>query len=78
MLLVATTDGHVTPTMITATPMNPSRQMTRRLFFQAYTLMASDLKSTVERADDEPARKMPRVERESRVSAVTSRLVGVQ
>ena len=48
--------------------------LTRRLYFEAYTYAASDMKLRVERGDDEPPRKMPRVEREDRVDAIRGRL----
>ena len=48
--------------------------MVRRLHFEAYTFVAADLRHRVERTDDEPVRKMPRVERESRVEAVRERV----
>jgi hypothetical protein len=49
----------------------------RRLYFEAYTIMLADTRARVERRDDEPPRKMPRVERESRITAVKARLPGV-
>ena len=50
----------------------------RRLFFECYTLVASDMRSRVERTDDDPPKKLPRVERESRVEAVKTRLPGAR
>ena len=48
----------------------------RRLFFEAYTLVASDMKTRVERTDEDPPRKLPRVERQDRLTALQQRLPG--
>lgn len=50
----------------------------RRLFFESYTLVASDMRSRLERNEDDPPKKLPRVERENRVEAVKSRLPGAR
>ena len=50
----------------------------RRLFFEAYTLVASDMRSRVERTDEDPPKKLPKVERESRVQAIRDRLPGAR
>ncbi len=52
--------------------------MLRRLFFEAYALVVSDMKTRVERGDEDPPRKMPRVEKEDRVEAVRLRLPGAR
>ena len=48
--------------------------MVRRLHLEAYTYAVSDMRLRVERTDEDPPRKMPRVERESRVDAIRDRL----
>ncbi len=50
----------------------------RRLFFEAYTMVASDMRSRVERTDDDPPKKLPRVERENRIDAIRRRLPGAR
>ena len=50
--------------------------MTRRLFFESYSLAASDMKRRIERTDEDPPSKVPRAERESRIEAIKKRLVG--
>ena len=51
--------------------------MVRRLWFEARTLCVSELKARVERADDELPRKMPLVERMSRLENQKKRLTGI-
>jgi hypothetical protein len=46
----------------------------RRLFYESYTIMVSDLKHRVERTDDEPIRKLPIAERAFRLIALQARL----
>jgi hypothetical protein len=46
----------------------------RRLFYESYTIMVSDLKHRVERTDDEPLRKLPVAERAARLTALQARL----
>ena len=48
--------------------------MVRNLYFESYTYAASDMRSRVERTDEDPPRRMPRVERETRVEAVRDRI----
>ena len=48
--------------------------MVRRLHLEAYTYAVSDMRMRVERTDEDPPRKMPRVERESRVDTIRDRL----
>ena len=48
----------------------------RRLFFESYTLAASDLKRRVEVTSEDAPRKIPTVEREERREALARRLVG--
>jgi hypothetical protein len=50
--------------------------MLMRLHFEAFTLIASDMKSRVERTDEDPPRKLPRVERETRLAIIRERLPG--
>ena len=59
----------VTPVLGPA-PLAGAMASLRRLFFEAYTLVASDMKSRVERTDDDPPKKMPRVERQARLLAL--------
>ena len=49
----------------------------RRFFIEAYTLLASDLKHRLERTGDDPPKKMPRVERLSRLERVMAQVQGV-
>ena len=50
----------------------------RRLFFEAYTFMLQDMRSRVDRNEDDPPRKLPRIEREDRVASVRLRLPGAR
>ena len=49
----------------------------RRLHFEAYTLTASDLRTRVESRGDDGPRRMPREERQSRLTALRQRLPGL-
>ena len=42
----------------------------RRLFFEAYTMVAADMRDRVERTDEDPPKKLPKVEREDRMTRV--------
>ena len=50
--------------------------LTRRLWFESFTANAEDMRLRISRTDDEPARKMPRVEREKRLDDIRDRLKG--
>jgi hypothetical protein len=50
----------------------------RRLFFEAYTFVVQDMRTRVDRSEDDPPRKLPRVEHQDRVAAVRSRLPGAR
>jgi hypothetical protein len=52
--------------------------LTRRLFFEAYTSAASEMRLRLERNDDDPPRRMPRAERETRIAATKLRLPGIE
>jgi hypothetical protein len=49
----------------------------RRLYFEAYTLTAADLRSRVERTGEDPPRKMPGPERTSRIKDLKARFSGL-
>ena len=49
----------------------------RRLFFEAYTLMASDMKVRVERTDDDKPRKLTLPERTARKKKIEHKLAGL-
>ena len=49
----------------------------RRLFVEAYTLAAADLRSKVERTADDPPKRLPVAERAARFEKLRRRLVGV-
>ena len=49
----------------------------RRLYYESYTLVASDMRNRVERSGDEPARKIPAVERAVRFRALAAKLPGL-
>lgn len=50
----------------------------RRLFFEAATLTMSELKTTLERHDESPAKKIPQPERVARYTAQVQRLPGLR
>ena len=49
----------------------------RRMFFEAHTLVMADLKTQVEKTDDQMPRKVPAPERNARYQAQQTRLTGV-
>ena len=49
---------------------NAKKKFARRLFFEAYTLAAADMKGKIDRTDGDPPKKMPKIERESRIDAI--------
>ena len=49
----------------------------RRLFFESYTLAATDLKRRIESSNDDAPRKVPNLEREERREKLAARLIGV-
>ena len=61
-------DDVVTP--IWGDQANAKKIAARQLFFEAYTLVATDMKARVERTDDDPPKKMPKIERETRLDDV--------
>ena len=50
--------------------------MLMRLHLECFTLIASDMKNRVECTDEDPPRKFPRVERESRLAGIRRKLPG--
>jgi len=56
---------------------HPKRSSLRRLFFEAFTLAAADLKRRVEVNADDAPRKVPAAEREERRARVEARLTGL-
>ena len=56
---------------------HPDKNALRRLFFESYTLTASDLKRRVEAGTEDAPRKVSNLEREERRSRVDARLTGV-
>ena len=49
----------------------------RRAFFEAHTFMLNDLRSKIDKREDEPPRKVPQAERNARLEAQKARLTGV-
>ena len=58
-------------------PEHADRPKLRRLFVEAYTLAAADLKRRVEAGADDAPRRVPALEREERRARVAARLVGM-
>lgn len=56
----------------------PDAAAIRRLFFEAATLTMSELKATLERHDESPAKKIPQPERVARYRAQVQRLPGLR
>ena len=54
------------------------RSALRRVFFEAYTAVAADLKRRLEKTDEEPPRRLPLAERSARVKALQDRLQGLE
>lgn len=52
---------------------SPKKNLARRLHFEAYTFVASEMRSRVERTDYAPPKKMARVERDSRIDDIKAR-----
>ena len=50
----------------------------RRLFFEAYTLTAGDIRSRMERGSDDLPKKMNNVERNARIQKLAARLPGLR
>ena len=50
----------------------------RRAFFEAHTFMLSDLRSKIDKKEDEAPRRVPQAERNSRLQAQRTRLMGVE
>ncbi len=51
--------------------------LVRRLFFESYTLAAADLRSRLEKREDDQLRKLAQAERAARYTAQTNRLTGL-
>eukprot|EP00971_Amphidinium_carterae_P053234 1048471-Amphidinium_carterae.1 len=49
----------------------------RRLFYEAYVTFAATMKHRVEREDDGPVKKMPKLERDQRLKAVREKVTGL-
>ena len=79
------TPGHGDPAKFTEEVVVPAlgsaehadRYVLRRLFFEAYTLVAADLRRRVEATEDDAPRRMPTSEREARRSRLAARLAGL-
>jgi hypothetical protein len=56
---------------------HPKKSALRRLFFEAYTMAAADLKRRIETTGDEGPRRVPAVERYERRERVAARLLGL-
>jgi hypothetical protein len=59
-----------------ADPAHPDRLKLRRLYVEAYTLAAYEMRRRCEAADDDAPRRLPVLEREARRGQVARRLVG--
>ena len=57
---------------------HPKSSTLRRLYFESYTLTASDLRSKLERTGDDPPKKMPAPERNQRYNALAMKLPGIE
>ena len=55
----------------------PQAACFRRLYFEAYTLSASDLRARLERTEETPARRLAVPERAHRYTTLQTRLVGL-
>ena len=51
--------------------------LVRRLFFESYTLAAADIRSRLEKREDDQLRKLAQAERAARYTAQTNRLTGM-
>lgn len=63
---------------IFGSPDHAKGPLMRRLFFESYTVTAADLRSKVERAGDEPPRRMAPIERAARRDALQTKLSGIE
>ena len=52
--------------------------LVRRLFFEAYTMAAADLKKRIEKTDEDPPRRLPVAERSARFDKLAARLTGLK
>ena len=65
-------------TALFGNPVNRLAAPLRRLYFEAYTLSAHDMKNKLERTGEDPPRKIPLPEREARFNKLSLRLKGVK
>ena len=56
---------------------HPDACVLRRLFYEAHTLVAMDLRRTVDSRDDDQPRKLPTSEREARRKTLQAKIPGV-
>ena len=67
-----------TDTIGAGNPLDPGVMSSlRRAFFEAHTFMLNDLRSKIDKKDDELPRKVPQPERNARIQAQRARLVGI-
>lgn len=62
---------------VLAEPEGPQAALVRRVFFEAYTMAAADLKKRIEKTDEDPPRRLPVAERSARHEKIAARLVGL-
>ena len=62
---------------LTGDPESAHGPQLRRVFFEAYTMAAADVRRRVERRDEDTPRALPQVEREARRAALDARLTGL-
>ena len=56
---------------------SPRKAALRRLYFEAFTMVAADMKRRLERTDDDAPRKLPQPERAARRESLQRRLTGI-
>ena len=59
-------------------PEGPQAALVRRIFFEAYTMAAADLKKRTEKTDEDPTRRLPVAERSARHDKIAARLAGLK
>ena len=59
-------------------PDGANAALVRRLFFEAYSMAAADLKKRIEKTDEDPPRRLPVAERSARHDKIAARLTGIK
>lgn len=58
------------------TASHPQASTVRRLYFEAYSMCAADMRTRLERTGEDPPKKLPQPERQARFQALTASLPG--